>query len=1114
MMSRQLGWRGRRALAAAAFAALCFADIADAYELPAVCSEPAIVAAAPGGEVASLPLTDLRARVEKLMETDPNATVALLCTTIPRVARERGEDSVEMAWWVGSLATPLIAFMDRMAEALPLLEFAQPILERRLGPYAADVAEIHVAYAWIATRQGRNADAVTSWQAALRIREHTPGAKKIELQKVLVGLAQTQSMQRQFGEAKTALARAQTILRENGDTVSEAAAAIENTYINIAWREEDFAAVRAHAQAQIRIEEQMASPAAQRVPAYVWLGQSLERLDEFEQAETALRKAVEIAESKEGAPLQRHHFTALAQLAGLLVLRGKPAEGLDFAQRSIKVGEATQGPDAPMLVRPLQYAAEAQRALGELPESLHTYERAASLVERFQNNTERPWIVAHYRGLARLQLELGERSQARAALDAARSAAGTDPTLTVERAATLRALGALSSGDEIAAGRAALAEALTLYRTRLPDTHPAILRTIAESCALDVRAGGTDMATCRDAATRMEAAQGADPLLRHDVYAAWSELSARAGDSQAAYDLAIRALSAATTLGTPDPLWRADFALARLIEARGDNPSLAIFLGKEAIAQVEALRSRFVGEDRRLEHGFLENKVDVYRTVADWLMEAGRIEEGLDVLQLLKAEELYQFVLRDAQWSRAAEPIELTAEEVALRERYRALLQTDTAAGDEIDQLGRLQESERLSTSERQRLEALLTTHRQLEAARVQRLRQFLDERASAPVAGATRTIKVERLARELASIGPDAALAYYLLTDTRLRVLIATRRGQFEYESDVQAGVLKRDIGRFLEAISRREDVSSAAQSLYAAIARPLDTEARRAGAKRLVLWLDGALRYVPFAALHDGRHYLVDRYSIESYVPSPESTPPSLVAAAHDLQHLNVRGFGLTRAVGGFDALPAMADELCDVVRGPIEGLAARGRTCPREQVGAGALDGDGFADAAFTAAKFRTSLSDARAFSVLHLGTHFSLRPGNARRSFLVLGDGSQLTLDAIGQLDFSGLQLVTLSACQSALGGATTDDGREVEGLSAIVQRRGAQHVIASLWRVEDRSTAQLMREMYASLARSGADAAGALRSSQLKLRNTRQGRLEPYRHPYYWAGFLTSTSQQH
>jgi CHAT domain-containing protein len=144
------------------------------------------------------------------------------------------------------------------------------------------------------------------------------------------------------------------------------------------------------------------------------------------------------------------------------------------------------------------------------------------------------------------------------------------------------------------------------------------------------------------------------------------------------------------------------------------------------------------------------------------------------------------------------------------------------------------------------------------------------------------------------------------------------------------------------------------------------------------------------------------------------------------------------------------------------------------------------------------------------VLHLGTHFSLRPGSARRSFLLLGDGSRLSLDSIADLDFHDLHLVTLSACQSALGGATTDDGREIEGLSAIVQRRGARNVLASLWRVEDRSTARLMRELYDDLPKQRGDAATALRRSQLKLRAVRAGGARPFAHPYYWAGFLVTS----
>lgn len=1077
----------------------CSTHDAQAFDLPAVCTE-FVALPTPGADSESF--AELRLTVDQLIQTEPNAAVAMMCRVIPRVAEERGESSVEMAWWVGSLGTPLIAFMDRMNEALPLLEFARPIFERQLGPHATEVAEIHVAYAWIATRQGRNADAAAAWKDALRIREHNRGARSIDLQKVLVGLAQSQAALREFDAAKKHLARAEAILAENAETASEAAAAIENTYINIAWREEDFAAVRLHAERSIDIENRMASPAAQRVPSYVWLGQSLERLDEFEQAEAALRQALEIAESKQGAPLQRHQVSALTNLAGLLVVRGKPAEAHDTAQRAIEVIEATHGTEAPVLVRPLQYLASAQLALGELPEALRAYERAGTLIGKYPHDIERPWIVAYHRGLARLQLALGEQGLARDSLEAALREAGDDQKLLIERAATLLTLGPLRAAADPGAGRRAVDQALLLYRARLPDSHPAILRTIAEQCALEMTSLPAPAPSCDEASRRIERAQDADPFLRHDVYALGSELSGHRGDAENAYGLAIRALAAANTLGTPDPLWRADFALARLLQARHDN-ALAIFFGKESIVQIERLRGRFAGEQRRLERSFLVDKVAVYRTVADWLMAAGRIDEGLDVLRLLKAEELYDFVLRDAQWSRES-GIEFTPEETALRERYLQTLNADSRAGSEIDRLSRLSEASRLSASERAALNTLLAGQQQREAARAERIRSFLADGAERATRPALRTVQAESLARELAAFGPDAALGFYLLTDSRLRLLIATRRGQFEYETAIDGPALKRDIGSFLDAISRRADVDARAQALYATIARPLDQEARRAGAKRLVLWLDGALRYVPFAALSDGEDYLVDRYTIEAYVPQAD-------APMHALRRgpLTVRGLGLTRALDGYDALPAMADELCDVIRGPIEGLELQG-TCPRAQYGNGALEGTGFADSAFTAARLQAVLAGERDFSVLHLGTHFSLRPGNARRSFLLLGDGSRLTLDAIAGLDFADLRLVTLSACQSGLGGATTDDGREIEGLSAIVQRRGARSVVASLWRVEDRSTARLMRELYDALPGQRGDAAAALRRSQIRLRKVRDNGRHPWQHPYYWAGFLVSS----
>lgn len=100
-------------------------------------------------------------------------------------------------------------------------------------------------------------------------------------------------------------------------------------------------------------------------------------------------------------------------------------------------------------------------------------------------------------------------------------------------------------------------------------------------------------------------------------------------------------------------------------------------------------------------------------------------------------------------------------------------------------------------------------------------------------------------------------------------------------------------------------------------------------------------------------------------------------------------------------------------------------------------------------------------------------------------------------------------MTLSACQTGMGGATADDGREVEGLSAIVQRRGARRVVASLWQVEDVSTARLMRSLYGLLAEANADTARALQMGQQSLRAYQEKQRRPYEHPYYWAGFVIS-----
>jgi CHAT domain-containing protein len=89
---------------------------------------------------------------------------------------------------------------------------------------------------------------------------------------------------------------------------------------------------------------------------------------------------------------------------------------------------------------------------------------------------------------------------------------------------------------------------------------------------------------------------------------------------------------------------------------------------------------------------------------------------------------------------------------------------------------------------------------------------------------------------------------------------------------------------------------------------------------------------------------------------------------------------------------------------------------------------------------------------------------------------------------------------------------TGDGREIEGLSTLVQKRGVERVVASLWRVEDRSTAVLMKSFYRRLAESPGNDARALRLAQLDLRRLTVDGRRPYEHPFYWAGFTLDSAR--
>ena len=112
-----------------------------------------------------------------------------------------------------------------------------------------------------------------------------------------------------------------------------------------------------------------------------------------------------------------------------------------------------------------------------------------------------------------------------------------------------------------------------------------------------------------------------------------------------------------------------------------------------------------------------------------------------------------------------------------------------------------------------------------------------------------------------------------------------------------------------------------------------------------------------------------------------------------------------------------------------------------------------------------------------------------------SSLKLHDG-WLTAADVMQLDLAGA-LVTLSACESGRNEVLAGD--ELIGLTRAFLGAGASTLVASLWIVQDQTTASLMEKYYGRL-RDGAEPAEALRAAQLAIK-------EEHTHPYYWAPFV-------
>jgi CHAT domain-containing protein len=275
-------------------------------------------------------------------------------------------------------------------------------------------------------------------------------------------------------------------------------------------------------------------------------------------------------------------------------------------------------------------------------------------------------------------------------------------------------------------------------------------------------------------------------------------------------------------------------------------------------------------------------------------------------------------------------------------------------------------------------------------------------------------------------------------------------------------------------------------------------------------LLWsLDGAMRYLPMAALYDGQHYLAERFNDVLF--TPESYGHMKASPGADQAALRVLAMGLSKSYGGLPALPGVLPELDAVVHDP---------SVPESH---GPMDGVLLPNERFTYAALQSALGAGSTFPVVHIASHFVLEFGSGEEPYLMMGgenagqnDGYQLTLSKLedSTISFHGTRLLTLSACSTAKGDVG-NDGLEMDSLGMIAQQKDAEAVLATLWDVNDASTSRVMSDFYARWVKDPANGkAEALRQAQLSLlqsaatsSSTSAPHGADYSHPFYWAPFV-------
>lgn len=505
----------------------------------------------------------------------------------------------------------------------------------------------------------------------------------------------------------------------------------------------------------------------------------------------------------------------------------------------------------------------------------------------------------------------------------------------------------------------------------------------------------------------------------------------------------------------------------QLLDDRGrladQDGQLDVAIGhyRKAVDVIEQQRLTISTEANKI--GFVGDKQAVYGRLVDALFRAGRSDETFDIIERSKSRAFVDLLAAKEQTRPPPLATARSAPLLApLLEQLRAAGASDIAQVSlEMGRAGAAGPAGSGTTATAQAVAAL---------------RQADPELASLVSVTSVPLPEIRAL-----MLPGEIVLQYYMAGDRLYAVTVSNTDVRV---TAIQSAGLDASVRKFRKMLQDGDkQVDAEARLLHDRLIRPIEPLIEGKG---LLVVPHGVLHYLPFAALHDGRGYLLDRHPLR-YLPS--ASVLKFVKPSRD------KGIAPALVLGN----PDLGDPQYDLPNAELEAKLIAGMGPRSELLLRKAATKDAF-----------TRL--APGFRTIHVASHGEFNGSDALQSRLLLsppvnaaaGAPAAAGGDLSGSLSVSeiyGLRLdadlVTLSACETGLGKVLSGD--DVLGLTRGFLYAGTRNVVASHWQVDDLATSVMMKHFYQQLL-DGVPKREALRNAQLATRRE-------FPHPFFWAAFF-------